>query len=200
MTNVSKRPCHRFNIVVSKRIGGSSLLKLVRTCRYLYRHSGTFLPYWHMTKYWHIGKDQYRGIGKIPISARLKQLKIITCHLQDFFAVKNIFYCFIKFLSHNIIILRRSQRWQNLDQNWLKLANWLRSHIPAWQIIILKNDGHFKFISCPRSFLVLQNRKTWQHGLRRQAILQQTSMLTYCLKSREIVSKVGKGDNIDTLD
>ncbi len=30
--------------------------------------------------------------------------------------------------------LNPSQRWQNLDQNWLKLANWLRSHIPATQI------------------------------------------------------------------
>ncbi len=27
--------------------------------------------------------------------------------------------------------LHWSRRWQNLDQNWLKLANWLRSHIPA---------------------------------------------------------------------
>ncbi len=26
--------------------------------------------------------------------------------------------------------LHWSQRWQNLDQNWLKLANWLCSHIP----------------------------------------------------------------------
>ena len=37
--------------------------------------------------------------------------------------------------------LHWSQWWQNLDQNWLKLANWLRSHIPV--------EGRFRFFYQP---------------------------------------------------